>query len=114
MTTPTAPAFCALITLLLYRQVPRWTNAIAPLSEPDGRAEHASPSFCNWATSRSGKGGGATCGPLPNKARMFCRLDGTPPPLTCTAWYNTWEFMDAPTVMAEGAVPGVWIEFRVG
>ena len=74
MMTPAAPAFCASITLLLYRHVPRWINAMAPARDPAGRAEQANPSFCNWATSRSGAGGGDTWGPSPNRAGMFCRL----------------------------------------
>ena len=59
---------------------------MAPVSEPAGRAEQASPSFCNWVTSRSGAGEVDTWGPLLNRAWIFCRFEGAPGPFTCTAW----------------------------
>src|SRR5882672_4845381 len=115
MITPTAPALWAKLILSLNAHVPRWMSAIAPESEAAGSAEQASPSLPVCATSITRAVMGALiCGPSSNSAATFLRLDGAPAALTRTDWYRMCELVEAPTVMAEGAEPGVWMDCSNG
>src|SRR5437899_37735 len=101
MMTPTAPAFCAFTTLVKKAQSPRWTSAIAPESAAALRDEQARPSSRNWVTSRTGAvRGGLGFGPSLNSALIRF-------PAASTAEKKICELVEAPTVIADGAVPGV-------
>src|SRR5712691_7252376 len=99
--TPTAPARCALFTLVGKSQAPRWMSAIAPFRVPFPNGEQALPSSCNWETSRTGAVRvGLGFGPPPNKALIRRAPARTEAKKIC-------ELVEPPTVIADGAVPGV-------
>ena len=67
ITTARAPALAAFVTLMENEQSPRCTKAIDPASAFGANAVQARPSFCNYATSRSGAFNAAiSLGPSPN------------------------------------------------
>src|SRR5260370_40867016 len=99
MITPTAPALCALPTLVEKAQLPRRTSAIAPLSAPARSEEQASPSLPSCETSRTGAAsGGLGLGPSPNSALMRW-------PAASTAAEKTCELVEDPTRIAHGPGP---------
>src|SRR4051794_4268409 len=108
MIAPTAPARCALSTLVKKSQSPRAISAKAPVNDPALREEQPRPSLPSWDTSRAGAASvGAGLGPSPNSAGKRCPPEATAAKKRC-------ELVDAPTVIADGAVPGVLIVLSVG
>src|SRR5579872_6615929 len=115
MMTPTAPAACALYTLVEKSQVPRSINARSPASEPSGISPQPKGSPDRGATSRNGAVVLPGCGPSSLAcAGMFWRVEETPEPVTSTAEPHVWPFQLPAAAMAEGASPGLSMVFCVG
>src|SRR2546425_13330842 len=89
------------------RHAPRWISAIVPFNEPPGKGPQARPLSPDCVTSRSGAVKTALgFGPSPKSAAMRARFVGTSLPVTRTLAKKMCELVVAPTVIAEGAVPG--------
>src|SRR6266852_8333934 len=113
--TPTAPAFCTLVTFTTKLQVPRSMSTKSPLSEPADSVLQAKESCETADTSRRGAVIGQNgCGASPNWPSIFWIVDGTPLPLTRTPETQVCELVVAPTAIAEGAWPGESTVFMVG
>src|ERR1035441_2745119 len=102
-----APASSALLILVEKSQLPRSIKTTAPASEPP-RGEQARPVGSTEVTfSRVAVSGPVSLTPSPTAASSVCRLEGTLERVSCTAANKMCAFVEAPTVMADGAVPGV-------
>src|SRR6266851_4188055 len=113
--TPTAPAFCALVTLITKVQAPRSTRAMTPSREaaaialqPSGSPEILPTSFKGAVKGPEGSG------PPPNWPWINCRTEGTPFPVTCTPETHVCELVLPAAAMAEGASAGELTVFSVG
>src|SRR6185436_16985976 len=105
----TAPARCALLTLVSNVQVPREIRAMWPARLLAGSAAHASPPSSSVATSESTAVMGVDgLGPSPSVATTEER------PGTSTLAAKVRSLLVAPTAMAEGAVAGEAIVLKPG
>src|SRR5580704_8800061 len=96
-----APACCALFSFTSKLHTPRRMNAIRPVRLPAGRGSHARPLWSSDATETRGAViGVAELAPDPGIANAGL------PPATVAEPANCRSFLAAPTVMAEGEVPG--------
>ena len=105
----TAPARCAFVSFVSNVQSPRKMKAIRPCRAPLGIGRHARPFWSIAATDAScAVIGAGELKPDPGTAST-----GAAPSIAALA-PNTRPFLVAPTVIAEGAVPGEPIVFGSG
>src|ERR1700722_8064023 len=113
---PMAPAVCALIAFWSNEHEPRSTRTVYPIRDPAGKAAHAVPLSPVAVTSIKGADIAANemAKESPSKAEMFLRLEAALDELTLMLGLKTCEFVLAPTVITEGAMPGLEMELKYG